>query len=318
MPRHFAPGRERALTGKIKPLTIPERNMIKRKLNIPVRAPFPKCPSKNNSALRRLEAAGDTIHRDRKHAPCEKCTCQNVAGLGTSHYGYGWCYLHEIGQSNMQCAQMAEADLRAHQQRHPRAFRDVQQYLAKTEIDGEKCKNAFDLTKEMQTARELVRSLYERMSAYERDKDATLAIIVTEMQALRASLDANQWLDQNDKDAMSQKLDGLFDKLVCPLTEKGAGGPVEMSDATRIKLQMESSEQLSRISERVQKLLSMNMISRESFKVWLGDFYGRIKKEFGIITYDKGQNSDGVKVVRMILEGIGECMRATGEPRRGI
>ena len=126
MPRKFSPERN---DGSKKPLTQPQIDQIKRLLNIPRRAPLPKCPSKNNSEVRRLAVKGEPWHKDKKHAPCHQCSCRNTAGLGTSHYGFGWCYLHEIGASVKMCDTMAEADLRAHQQRHPRVFDDGVQYL---------------------------------------------------------------------------------------------------------------------------------------------------------------------------------------------
>ena len=295
-----------------KPLTEVERNQIKRLLNIPQNAPFPKCPAKSRSALKRLDEKGETWHRNVKHAPCSICGCPRTAGLGTPHYGYGWCYQHEIKPSEKDCKRMAEADLRAHQQRHPRVFRNAQEYLAKTEQVPEK-ENVFDLVSEMQNARGLVNFINDRMTAYEKDREGTIRSLAKDVSELKDMISLSQLgLEDQEKNVLLETISRIHEKLSCPLTEKGAGGPIEMCDKTRYELQLESAETLTRISERVQKLQAIDMITKDSLKSWLSNFLQHLKREFGTLTYTR---EDGTKP---IIEGIGECMRLTGEPKRGI
>jgi hypothetical protein len=296
-----------------KPLTHDELNMIKRKLNIPQVAPFNKCPSKSEQKLRILSKAGEKWHRDPKHAPCSSCTCNRVAGMGTPHYGYGYCYHHEIGKSFKRVEQMAKADLRAHQQRHPRVFRNAQEYLVKTEAEGKDLKDLYDFTAEMGKARDLVHDINDRMTAYEKDREGSLRSLAKDVSELKDMISLSPTgLSAEEKLLLEDTLIGIWKKLTCPLTEKGSGGPVEMCDKTRYELQLESADTLTRISERVQKLQAIDMITKESLKVWLTNFLQHLKREFGTLNYTR---EDGTKP---IIEGIGECMRITGEPKRGI
>jgi len=296
-----------------RPLTERELAQIKRLLNIPQTAPFPKCPAKNRKKLRELEAAGEGWHSDPKHAPCHICTCKNVAGMGTPHYGYGWCYLHERRPSEKMCKVMAEADLRAHQQRHPRVFRNAVNYLQHIKEDGEGLRNQYDFTKEMGVARDLVQSINDRLSNYEKDREGTLKILSKEVAELKDMISLSPTgLTAPEKATIQEVLLGILTKLTIPLTEKGKGGPVEMCDKTRYELQLGSAETLTRISERVQSLQSVEKITNESFRVWWADFVLHLKREFGTLTYTR---EDGTFP---IIEGIGECARRTGEPRRGL
>jgi len=326
MQKVYSPDREQAgpKYDCRKPLTNKEIRQIKRKLNLPQAAPLPKCPAKSKKALNDLAIKGESWHKDKKHAPCVQCTCPNTAGLGTTHYGYGWCHLHERGFSEKDCKQMADADLIAHQQRHPRAFRDAGLYLENVEKEGEENKQQFDLTNEMDKARALSNKIHERISAFEDGKDKLfleLECIVNDMhdQMKKRNSLASKEASQEDVDKIMELdtsiLKGLAfvaRRIACPLTEKGKDGPVEMSDATRLKLQMEAFSTLTTISANVQKLKAISMITAESFKEWLGIFLQELKKEFGTGTYTR---KDGTFP---IIEGVGNAMFKSGEPKKGV
>jgi hypothetical protein len=206
---------------------------------------------------------------------------------------------------------MAEADLRAHQQRHPRVYRDAQSYLEVLQKESDTTE--FDLTKEMEKARDLFSTLHSRVSAWEVGRSKIIDDIKTEFQFISSTITGATSITEEDKSLIKNKLDAIHERLICPFTEKGSGGPQEMSDATLINLQINTAEQVTRIAERVQKLRAIDMITFESFKVWLGQFYQQLKSEFGASTYKLPGDTS-----RPVLEGVGEAMRRTGDPRRGI
>jgi hypothetical protein len=295
----------------IKPLSVKERNMIKRKLNIqPLTAPFKPCPAKVEKRLRELEVAGHPEHKLEQHSACSECGCPNVAGLGTDHYGYGLCYVHEHATRYANHAKsIAEGDLIAQQQRHPRHFRTAADYLAGLEEEAKKAHEQYDLTAEMEQARALVNQVYTHMTEFEKNGPATANTIILELTKLRDEI-------ANKPDIKSDHVTGLLEdiqkKLTCPFTERGSSGPVEISYASRVRLQIDVSEKLTKLADMVQKLKMINVITNESFLAWLGVFYENLKTEFKTITYTR---DDGTFP---ILEGIGQCMKTTGNPRRGI
>ena len=295
-----------------KPLNKDELHMLKRKLNMQQSAPFSKCPAKSKAALARLDAAGETHHRDKKHAPCEKCTCPYTAGHGTNHYGWGYCHHHERSRGKKESEQMARLDLEAHTTRHPRYFRNAQQFLERIDKDGQAAKEAFGLTNELGKARTIANDLHNNLASYMSRKRDTVTNSEVILKTIAAEVATNSSFTEHEKLVLGEQLIKIEERLRCPFTEKGQGGPVEASDTTVAKLMLDSFEQLSRISERAQKLASVDMITKEAFVEWLAEFLSRLKKEFGAQTYARNDGDWG------IIEGIGLCAKDTGEPRRGI
>ena len=297
-----------------KPLGHAERTQIKRKLNIPDEAPFKKCPGKVESKLRKLAELGHPEHKDPKHAPCEDCGCDKVAGYGTNHYGYGLCYMHERSRRYRGVRdKIRDADLIAQQQRHPRHFADVNEYLESLEADAKKAAKAFDLTGELKKARNLISDVFQNFNDYEKGGKAAAKEFSAQLDEIKELLKSEREdLSEEDRTKIVSNLGFIASRLVCPYTEKGQGGPQEISFASRIKLQMEGADKLARIADTVQKLKMINVITHESFMAWLGVLYQNLKTEFGDTTYTR---SDGTF---QIIEGVGECMKITGNPKRGI
>jgi len=295
-----------------KPLTKAEVRQIKRKLNIPTRAPLPKCPAKSKRKIKLLIASGILGHDDPKHAPCELCTCDNTAGLGTIHYGYGWCHVHERKKPTETKERMANADLIAHQQRHPRVFRDANQYLDNIEKQGKKDETSFDLTNEMDKARILVNAMYSRLSGMDEiDNNNVIQVMQDVQDALSKQTVGDAAMLQALTDEV-KKLEVHFINGDADFTEKGKGGPQSISDKSRYELQLDSSEKLARISERVLKLKLIDSITKESFNAWLYRFLQELKHEFAMLTYTRKDGSF------QIIEGIGDSMKRAGDPKRGI
>lgn len=301
------------LKTKHKSLDDGEQRMVKRKLNISSKAPFKKCAAKVNKRLKELEAKGEAWHRDLKHAACAECSCQQVAGKGTDHYGSGLCYVHERSKRYAGTAKrINEADIIAQQQRHPRHFDNAEAYLAQIEIDGKEAESQFNLTPQMEKAKNLIEDMCSRLSDFDKDRDETTKNIIAKMNEVMEVVNSKTSLDVNDKKELLAVLMAIEDKVTNPLTAKGSKGPVEMSYETRCKLQMDGIDSLSKIAERVQKLQAITMITSDSFNEWSYKYYQELRKEFGTTTYVR---KDGVTE---IITGIGNAMMNAGNPRKGI
>jgi hypothetical protein len=78
---------------KIKRVPKPSREEIKKikaSLNLRMNDPLPKCPAK---CTRKAKELGGE-HLEAGHR-CGECMCNHVAGMGTVHYGTGYCVFHE-------------------------------------------------------------------------------------------------------------------------------------------------------------------------------------------------------------------------------
>jgi len=89
----------------VKPLPVPSRKeqiKIKQSLCLDADHPFPRCSGKgsryiNDPFIRKLEKAGDFSHSgNRRQHICDFCRCKKTAGWGTTHYGTGMCYWHDV------------------------------------------------------------------------------------------------------------------------------------------------------------------------------------------------------------------------------
>jgi hypothetical protein len=190
-------------------------------------------------------------------------------------------------------------------------MRDAQKYLE--HLEAQEVGKEFDLTVEMDKAKDLFSTLHQRANSWEVGRSKIIADIKNEFAVMACELNGSSQLTSEDKEKMLSTLESIFQRLICPFTEKGSGGPQEMSDATMIRLQVDTAEQVTRIAERVQKLKAINMITHESFEAWLVRFYQSLKAEFGTSVYKISDVQS-----RPIIEGVGEAMRRSGEPRRGI
>jgi len=77
-----------------------EQFKIKRSLNIETQEPFPRCRGKMQVKVRAFEKKGDFSHSGTARAHlCNDCRCKRISGWGTTHYGVGYCWYHDIDAS---------------------------------------------------------------------------------------------------------------------------------------------------------------------------------------------------------------------------
>lgn len=76
---------------------------------------LPRCGHIKKAFVTACVAKGDYSHSGKKHK-CRECTCQRIAGQGTSektksgdHFGVGWCFFHEKIHSIQDCLAHAKA-----------------------------------------------------------------------------------------------------------------------------------------------------------------------------------------------------------------
>jgi len=93
-----------------------ERTKIRTSLGLDALEPFIRCRGKLHAKVRKFERQGDFSHSgsSRQHI-CDKCRCKHTAGWGTTHYGVGYCWYHDIDAKRM----MAKAQTIALRQGYP-------------------------------------------------------------------------------------------------------------------------------------------------------------------------------------------------------
>lgn len=104
---------------RTKPLPQPceaELLKIRRSLNMQRDEPFMRCRGKMSIKVRAFEKKGDFSHSgSQTNHTCNLCRCKRIAGQGTSHYGVGYCYYHDIDSAR----RMAKAQMIAIRQGYP-------------------------------------------------------------------------------------------------------------------------------------------------------------------------------------------------------
>lgn len=147
-----------ALPGFIKP-TYEMNAKAKAALGIPNHIKLPRCMAKRKMALRHLEGHDAPDHI------CDDCRCRFVAGYGTSHYGVGYCIVHEHDpRYRGHARRVMEAHKVAIQQGYPdKAYKyavaDPDGYVEEIRKAAEDARGVTDLREEIV----LVRSELQRM-----------------------------------------------------------------------------------------------------------------------------------------------------------
>ena len=279
-------------------------DMIKRSLNLRITDPLPKCFARNKKYVRNYEMIGDHSHSLDGHR-CHLCQCQITAGYGTDHYGYGLCYHHERGVwGHMQRKKLAEDHKVALQQNNPTMHLTAEKHVDYLDLEGKKAErlaNQMNMLPEAETVKLQVQSFYKLMSEWEANdgfrKEAMDKI---------STIAAKSEITQADRETLEE----IRNKMVFPLTERGGK---EMSGEVRFKLLTSTLKDLVESMKTLQEILDHDSITFEAFKVWMSRIVEQMKKEFEEQTY----KSKEYNVDYRIIEGVAECFRRAGDPRRG-
>lgn len=319
---------------------------IKVKLGLRPHDPFPRCPSKNVTKLRALEALGDYSHSDlypandvtgkrqrrptdELHRPCPYCCCDNVAGQGTGHYGWGWCSRHEKPRAERTREVFAEAHLLALQQHSFECYaadwmdepvsRSASQQLVTTphtiaqiEKVGELAKHKFDLTGELEKVRGITDRFYTVASEWKSYLDNPQPIVRAIDKLKGVIEDRKDDIPEQEWHDIARALEHIQGRVSCPLTETTSVGPMPMSDATILKLVPSTLVQITRASKDLFSILKEQWISDEQFEIWFAGLVRRFDRYFGEHTYSRHP-----KHSERIIEGIAKCIDDASVPRKG-
>jgi len=200
---------------------------VRRILYWPRDKAFARCPGKNKKFLAEREAEGDYSHSDKQHL-CDDCRCKKRAGQGTRGDFYG------LG---IETGHIGVGYCYYHEQRMPTA-----QVLKVADAQMRRIQKVGHLEMDKLTYTNTVK------------EDARLAQL-----SLRAKQDLELVVDTlNDfKEALN----------TTGMNELAGGKLVDMSDATRIKLQLDIAKTLSKIKLDHFKLDSNSYLHYDELKI---------------------------------------------------
>ncbi len=104
-----------------------------------------------SASLVDAEEAGDFSHSEKNHS-CDLCRCKKTAGVGTEHYGVGYCYNHDQGIRTGKSALISRNMKIAAQQGYPDEpwrYQTDDKYLSKIREDALHAKEFLSLKEEM-------------------------------------------------------------------------------------------------------------------------------------------------------------------------
>lgn len=152
-----------------------EQVKIKQSLGLDADHPFPRCPGKSKTKVRKFEAKGDFSHSGNKREHiCPECRCERVAGWGTRHYGVGYCFYHDMDKGR----KLAKSMTIALQQGYPLAplkYQSESEYIESIRRMAEQANGRLDLSEEII----LLRSHLQEVEAlWKDDKEKKLTMKV--------------------------------------------------------------------------------------------------------------------------------------------
>lgn len=150
---------------KLKRVPKPDKTEIKKiKASLGLRAndPLPKCPAKCTNKAKRL---GEE-HTEAGHI-CEECRCGHTAGMGTEHYGVGYCVFHENAKAYKGSAkEVAHTQKIALQQGYPDKvyrYQSSDKYLEKTREAADAAQGRHQLKEEIAVLRMLLQKYLKQI-----------------------------------------------------------------------------------------------------------------------------------------------------------
>lgn len=247
-----------------KSLSDDDKRAIKKILSIPAWHRFPRCAARSRSFIKSCEATGDYSHSDKNHI-CETCRCQRVAGSGTSgnfyglgehtgHYGCGWCSVHERGRRTKFAKEYAVEHMRLLQ-----GVGMAQNPSEDFEIVAKEQARVATVKREVRGQIELVRkTLEDFIDALKPESKVESDAIAEQLKVFAELFATNGGLEKKELEAVMQLINMAI-LIRTTMTESGRGGPVPMSDDTR----------MHNIREFAKVLASLSL---DEFKVTEGDF----------------------------------------------
>jgi len=204
------------LPKKIPTISNAQKHAIKQILNMRDKQPFVQCRGKNWKFVRECEKKGDYSHSDAKHG-CEDCRCRHVAGAGTkgNFYGLG----PETGHYGVGYCRWCQGLFPPRGIRPSAALRIARRHAEMIQLYG-----AVSMDPEYELKLVKQEAEVAKQSTKAREE---LELVLGELKRFQTMLDKTDPENQP--------------------TELTKGGPVAMTDKTRIQLNLDIAKTLSRL-----------------------------------------------------------------------
>jgi len=178
------------------------------------------CPSKDKALVKMLYKRGEVEHSDARHV-CDKCSCNNAAGKGTGHVGYGLCKRCEAGVTKEYAVRIAREHLDALQAHQPFIYREPDRWLEEVQLQGASASRRMSVDAEVDVARSLVQRLISSAKEKKRPPDKELLDRLTSIEVL---------LDHAELEEAQKHIRDIRTILTCDLTVNTGRGLEPMSD----------------------------------------------------------------------------------------
>lgn len=235
---------------------------------------MPRCPARSSTFVKRAEAAGDYSHSGKRHI-CDQCRCKNTAGLltkgdfyglgdHTGHYGCGWCAKHEMGRRRRWAEEFA--------MQHMRLLQGVGMAQSSQEDYALQVREEARIAtarREVRSQIDLIRQCAQKFHDALKEEDPKRVDELTqELKNLNHLLATNGFLTKEElRSAMS--LVEMAIAMRSGMTESGRGGPVPMSDDTKMRNMREWAALIAKLSLDEYKVTEGDYVRSDEVKVRL-------------------------------------------------
>lgn len=255
-------------------LTKDDVRRIRMILGLPQWSRMPRCPAKSKTFVRKCEEAGDFSHSHKRHI-CDQCRCKHAAGLWTKgdfygigertgHYGCGWCAKHEMGPRKRWAEEFAV--------QHMRLLQGVGMgQTAQEDYDLQVREEARVATarREVRDQIDLIRTCAEKFhDALKPESQEAVDAIAEQLKVFNDLLATNGFLEKRELEAIL-KLTEMAIVIRTSLTESGRGGPIPMSDDTKMKNMREWAKLIASLSLDEYKVTEGDYVRADEVKVRL-------------------------------------------------
>jgi hypothetical protein len=250
------------------------------------------------------EIPGYVNHRRKNHKPCRDCWCLKTAGMGTSHYGSGFCMYHDKDVSPSEALAVSNAHQLAILKNNPFSYDHASVYLEEVRRKAEEAERGIDLKDDINVLRGYIQEILAKSDP---ESDPR---IIKHMKRIADSLDVIR--ERNDLDSLDQvvkDLRGQIDKIdkrwQNGITESGPKGLRPASDITKMKTVSNMMRDAAKLMGDQWKFDAKDYITKDAFRVFWNQ----------VVTILRSEEPDSKWTARVLyrLKQIGEPQTADYE-----
>lgn len=207
-----------------------------------------------------MRCVGQLEELKEKGVDGDVCQCNNEAGQGTSHPGFGYCKACERGRTREECDEMAVKHEKLVLDGHKEELPVLKTYEALLMQEVNYSEQQQEINRALQRAKGILEDMAEEVTDF-RDRlgAGSEGERVEALNAIAEALKETEFIDPEQGRELQASLNNLLSGG--GLTERGKEGPIALSDDTRYKLSATLNEQMRRNAETIAK------IARDSFDV---------------------------------------------------